>query len=210
MLKYNRNNLNEFLINNGQNKIGQNLKTMINEIDQINNINDIAKLWQYLHKQFKRDINHTIPKFKRTSEEIATSKIWSGCSDIGTVFAPILREKGIPTIYLQSAKIDWVEKLNINSQDCITVEGHIFLEIYISNEWILFDPTNGYLYLDYDYNNLSLPDNYYVFSKSLNGHEIDFDSLEKNNIKMTQLFKNFDLNNYKRPNYPRIDLRNSL
>lgn len=44
----------------------------------------------------KRDTEHKIKKFTRTSEEIFCDKTWSGCSDVGTALAPILRINGIP------------------------------------------------------------------------------------------------------------------
>ena len=45
------------------------------------------------------------------------------------------------------------------------------------------------------------------FSKYLNGHEVGCDSLLKNNSIMIDIFANFDLNKYKKPNYTEIDLR---
>ena len=203
----NRTNLNDFLINIGQNEIGSSLEKLIIEIGSISTLDDVARLWQYFITNFKQNNENKIEKFRRTSEEIATSKIWSGDSDAGTLLAPILRANGIPTVYLQSAKLDWIKDLLENNVLKTSVRGHIFLEIFIDDEWILFDSTDGYFYYNYDVNNYSLPDNYYAFSKSLNGHEIGCYSLANNNAIMMRKFENFNIDNYKSPNYEKIDLQ---
>lgn len=201
-----RSNLNNFLINEGQNEVGPCMIEFANSIGKIESINDFTIMWKKYMKEILRDKENKVPKFERTSEEIFKEKIWSGCSDVGTSFAPILRMKGIPTIYLQSASINWIKDLNENNKDARMVKGHIFLEIYLNNEWLLFDPTNGYIYLGYDYNNFSLPNSYYVFSKSLNGHELGHTTLKDNNEIMKKIFLNFDISSYNEPNYEKIDL----
>ena len=203
----NGNDLSEFLINEGQNKIGLALTEIISHFNNIISIEDIAYLWDYIRKNFSKDENNSVEKFFRTSEEIAESKIWSGCSDLGTLIAPILRELAVPTIYLQCASLDWIEELVNNGAKKNMVIGHIFLEIYLDKKWILFDSTNGEVYTDYDYSNYSLPKNYYVFSKSLNGHQVGCINLQENNRIMKKTFNNFDINKYNEPNYSKIDLR---
>jgi len=203
----NRENLKAFLKNSGQNKVGKNARKFIDSCNEVKNFEDVAKLWKYFKHQFKRDELDEIPKFERTAEEMIASKIYSGCSDIGTILATILREKGVPTVYLQSANIRWIRDLLEDNERKRRVSGHIFLEIYIGGTWVLFDSDNGYLYTGYDYNNNSLPDGLYAFSKSLNGQELGSNTTKNNNAIMTELFLNFDLNKYKDPNYNKIDLR---
>lgn len=202
-----RNNLKKFLINEGQNEVGPCMKDFSNLIGKVESIKDLSIMWKKYMKEILRDKENKVHKFERTSEEIFKEKIWSGCSDVGTSFAPILRMKGIPTIYLQSASINWIKDLNENNEDARMVRGHIFLEIYLNDEWLLFDPTNGYIYLGYDFNNLSLPNSYYAFSKSLNGHELGHITLKDNNEIMRNLFLNFNIESYNDPKYEQIDLR---
>jgi len=196
------------LINNGQNKIGPSMQLFINSVDKINGINDIKKAYQIFMTTFHHDKDNQVPKFSRTAEEIVSSKIWSGCSDVGTVFATLLRANNIPTVYVQTGNIDWIKELLNDTDKKNSIIGHIFLESYINNKWYLVDPTNGYIYYDYNYSNLSLPNGYYVFSKSLNGHEVGCDSLQNNSKVMFDHFKNFDLSKYQNPNYQVISLKN--
>ena len=196
------------LINNGQNKIGPSMQEFINKVDKINDIDDIKRAYQIFITTFHHDKDNQVPKFSRTVEEIVSSKIWSGCSDVGTVFATLLRANNIPTVYVQTGNIDWIKELLNDTDKKNSIIGHIFLESYINNKWYLVDPTNGYIYYDYNYSNLSLPNGYYVFSKSLNGHEVGCDSLQNNSKVMFDHFKNFDLSKYQNPNYQVISLKN--
>lgn len=114
--------------------------------------------------------------------------------------------KNIPTVYIQAGKLEWIKKLQEDTEDARRVEGHIFLEINLNNKWYLFDPTNGYLFLDYDYHNLNLPKNYIAYAKSLNGHEVGNTSLEENNQIMKDYFMNYDIKTYQNPNLKEIKL----
>ena len=80
------------------------------------------------------------------------------------------------------------------------------MEIYLEGKWQLFDSINGKLYENYDYNNLSLPSNYYAFSKSLNGFFVGIVSPKTNDDIMKRKFHNFDLAKYQDPNYEAIEL----
>ena len=79
-------------------------------------------------KEIHHDKKHIVEKFKRSSEEIFADKIYSGCSDIATSLATVLRLKGIPTIYVQAAKVDWVNELH-KHLDTLH-QGYVFLELY--------------------------------------------------------------------------------
>ena len=206
----NRNDLKSLLVNKGQNEVGNSLMEFSSKIEKIETISDIANLCNLFQNYVVHDKNNVVPKFSRTSEEIFQDKLWSGCSDVATALAPIFRLKGVPTVYLQSAYFGWIEKLNKNDPTAKFIRGHIFLEIYFDNKWMLLDPTNFYLYTNYDYNNLYLPRNYYAFSKSLNGHELGFDSLENNNKLMFKIFTEKNINNFSVPSYEEINLRNLI
>jgi hypothetical protein len=196
------------LINDGQNKIGPSMQTFINDVGKINNIDDIKRAYHIFMTTFNHNKNNQVPKFFRTTEEIALSKIWSGCSDAGTIFAPLLRANNIPTVYVQAGNFDWIKELLNNTDKKNSILGHVFLESYISNKWYLIDPTNGFIYDNYNHADLSLPKGYYAFSKSLNGHEVGCNSLQNNSKIMFDKFKNFDLNKYQNPNYIIISLHN--
>lgn len=197
----------ECLKNEGQHQVGEEIVKFSQKVGKIETIDDVGNLYRLFMSDMKRDTEHKIKKFTRTSEEIFCDKIWSGCSDVGTALAPILRINGILTVYVQSAKIDWVKELQKHNDGAYSHQGHIFLEIYLNDKWMLFDSTAGMIYPDYDYHNYSLPNQYYVFSKFLTGHEVGCTNLENNNKLMDYLFIQFDTNLYQEPHYNKIDLK---
>ncbi len=110
---------------------------------------------------------------------------------------------------VQSAKMDWVKKLQMKSEDYDCIEGHAFLEIFLNGNWHLFNSMNGYIYLDYDYDNLSLPNRYYAFCKSpaifSSGVYGKYTS-ELNSKRMREIFETFDISKYKEPSYKILNL----
>ena len=202
----NREDLSRFLINEGQNEIGEATQQFCNMVDDINTIEDVGKLYRLFKQEFKKDDNKQYKQFERSVEEIIQSRIYTGCNDVGLVLSTILRMKGIPTVFVSSGKVDWIEESHEQRKTDI-IRGHVFLEIYLNDEWYLFDSANGYIYLGYDYNNLSLPKNYYVFKKTLNNWEFGANTINDNNKIMRDAFKDFDISDYKDPKYEVINLK---
>ena len=86
-------------------------------------------------------------------------------------------------------------------------KGHVFLEIFLNNKWYLYDPTFHLLYLNYDYNNSSLPRNYFAFAKALNSHDLGvFNTKNERNLAIGCLLS-FDISKYKGPKYSYFDTR---
>ncbi len=150
----------------------------------------------------------TIPTDKSPSKifEVSASKILStpiigGCTTYATAFAALARAKGIPTVIVDCAKLDWIE----DGCYLYSVAGHFFVEVFIEGEWFLVDSTNGKLYLNYDRGNWFLPNEYIAFYKALS--VIDTGATEKtHNLLQRVAFvkrKNID---YIDPNYKEVDL----
>lgn len=203
----NRENLDDFLINHMQNEVGEETLRFSELIADINDIEDISNLYKIFTDEFKPDKNNEVEKFKRTTEEIVKSRICLGCNDAGLVLGTILRLKGIPTVFVSSGHIDWIKNLQEQNESAKSVRGHIFLEIYLNDKWYLFDSMAGKIYDNYDYTNLSLPNGYYAFRKTLNNYNFGAYTLKDNNQIMRETFKNFDLKEYNEPNYECIDLK---
>lgn len=204
--KVNRENLESLLENKGQNEVGEAMFFFANQVPKIKTIEDLKTLDKLFYSYFKSD-KHT-KKFACTSEEIFERKTFSGCSDIGLAISAILRMKGIPTIYMESAKIEWIGYVQANDERQECMQGHIFLEIYLNHKWYLYDPTFRVLYDNYDYTNLFLPRGFYVFAKTLNCHEIGVHSVADEKKISIEVVKDFDISIYKEPNYSVVDLRN--
>lgn len=51
------------------------------------------------------------------------------------VFAAIARAKGIPVVFLQTAKFDWISDVIKNSPNMNSIRGHILVEVYVEGKW---------------------------------------------------------------------------
>lgn len=181
-------------------------------LDQFNNNKDLSTLieiYSYISSSaFQNSSDMYMEKFGRTVDEIIDSKTLTGCTDYGLVFASIARDKGIPTIFIQTARVDWIyDRIRDKAQGII---GHILIEVYIDGKWRLVDSTAGKYYSDYDTNNFSLNDGYYVFSKSIEVFDSGVSSEQENYSMMMNLFRNFNLEAYSDPIYDYIDMRNGI
>jgi transglutaminase-like putative cysteine protease len=173
----------------------------------INDKRDFSTLVQIYDAVRTIPFSETGDKFALTADEI-TRRGLTGCTDYGLVFAALARYKGIPTVFLQSARVDWVEDLQAENSLAGWARGHILVEVFIDGEWYLVDSTAGKIYLDYDKTNFSIDDGYYVFSKSIEVWDAGIEDGERNRTVMWQLFRNFDLGKYKQPRYHYLDMRN--
>jgi len=145
-------------------------------------------------------------KFKLDAKEIFERKVYGGCSDRGISIAPILRYLGIPTVYLEAAKIEWIEKIQEDIKKVNSMAGHIFLEIYLDNKWYLYDPTFHLVYDNYDFNNSCLPRNYVAFSKGMNQKSLGVIDVKSEQKLAYDSLKDYDLSTYKDPEYKEINV----
>ncbi|MFA5523752.1 MAG: stalk domain-containing protein [Tissierellales bacterium] len=198
---------NAFLNSNGQTKITKEIQNIADNFNDNKDLSTVREIYQWIVKNMRGTEGE---KFGRTSHDILTSKGLTGCTDYGLAFVPLARAKGIPTVFVQTARIDWIEARQKSNSGMIT--GHILAEVFIDidndgkKEWCLVDSTSGRLYLGYDTNNFSLSEGYYVFAKSLEVWDSGAKNEQENHKVMMDLFKDFDLSLYKNPKYQYINL----
>jgi hypothetical protein len=172
--------------------------------DQFNDNKDISTIKEIYGWMMRNLSGVEGEKFGRTSHEIITSGGVTGCTDYGLAFVSLARAKGIPSVFIQTARIDWIEARKKSNSGMII--GHILVEVYIDGKWYLVDSTSGRLYLNYDRNNFSLPDGYYVFAKSIEVWDSGAKDEKENWQMMMDLFWIFDPSVYKNPGYDYMDL----
>lgn len=85
---------------------------------------------------------------KRTTEEIFSDKTLSGCHDWGLVLSTVLRSYGIPAIFCDTALVSWAESFIKEENNGFA--GHIFVEAFIDDRWVLLNSTNPEIIYDYD------------------------------------------------------------
>ena len=203
--KIDRENINSLLINNGQSEMNDTMIDFANTVPDIKTIQDLHTLDIAFYSYFKKSEGYE--KFEKTASEIFNRKTVSGCSDICLAIAPILRFKGVPTIYVESANIEWIKDLQEGNENMSHMRGHVFLEIFLNNKWYLYDPTFHLVYDNYDFNNYSLPRNYIAFAKALNSHDLGVYNINDENQLASSILLYLNINDYNNPNYESTDTR---
>lgn len=194
-----------YLINNGQSEINDEIRIFCMDIPNIDSIDSLKELDRIFFNYFHRD--NTTPKFSRSVIEIFESKTFSGCSDIGMMMSSILREKDIPTIYVETANVDWLNNEIKNLPGHELMQGHIFLEVFIKDKWYLYDPTFHVVYDNYDSNNNNYPRRFCVFAKGENANSLGIHNTKDERALAISKLHNFDSDKYVEPNYSEINLK---
>ncbi len=197
-------NINAFLENSGQNYVDPNLRRFIDSVPSIKSIKDLKDLDRLVFSYMRHDNNPVLQreKFAKSASDIFARGTYSGCSDIGILFSSILREKGIPTVYIESAEASWLDDVR-NGKDN-GMRGHIFLELQLGNQSVLYDPSWHKVYNGYDRNNPNLPRGLIAFSKGLNPSDVGVSSIRDERNSALREIGNVS---YTDPNYSFVDLR---
>jgi len=92
---------------------------------------------------------------KTTINQIMEEKALSGCHDHGLVLVSVFRKYGFPAIMVDTAGIQWAWDYSKGEQEGFM--GHVFVEVYVNNNWILINSTSGEYVENYDPCNPVIP-----------------------------------------------------
>lgn len=137
----------------------------------------VINVFKYLNEKlpFDRKENWTSLFNTRTAEEILKSGFNTGCTDVAIVFVAIMRSAGYPAKYIETISKQWLKDYeNSNSK----IQGHVFTEVLIENEWVLIDPDSRRILC----NKTNEFEHYVVYEQGLDPHELgitDFETMKK-------------------------------
>lgn len=92
---------------------------------------------------------------KVTVNELIEQKTLSGCHDHGLLLVSILRKYKVPAIMVDTAGIQWALDYAGGKRD--GVRGHVFIEAYVRDSWVLINSTSGEYVENYDPCNPVIP-----------------------------------------------------
>jgi RNA polymerase sigma factor (sigma-70 family) len=131
----------------------------------------------------------------RDFDAIVKDGRYGGCADHAVVFGALLRACGIPCVWVKTMDIDWIEEFAANGGKCRNWRGHVFLEIYLDNRWMLLDATQVVLYRNYRTSERILPGRRYAYDKGANPYELILSARWETWKKQTAAhFLHFDFN----------------
>ena len=198
-----------FLQEDSQTKITPIVQEVADEIDGGKSLSTLGNIYEKTQEiiPYDREKDTGVGDFTTSATELIKRGFSYGCNNYATLFVTLARAKGIPTVLVNAAELDWLgefRKQVKNGERIDYFAGHAFAECYVDGEWHLVDPSSGELYKDYDKTNLSIPKRmgYIVYAKSLSQREQGF---EDHGDFMVEAFKGKDIK-YKDPGYNKVDL----
>ena len=129
----------------------------------------------------------------RTFDQMLVDGLQGGCAQYSVLFGSLTRACGIPTVWVKTLDADWIRGFRTKGTEG-SWNGHVFLEIFIHDRWMLLDDTQLVLYEDYDPKTRILPGNRYAYDKGGDPYELILSArweLWKKQVRA--IFSDFDL-----------------
>ena len=149
-----------------------------------------------------------------TVDQLLEDRRLGGCHDYGLVYAAVVRELGYPAIMVSTASIAWIERFQADEEEAELHIGHVFVEVYIDDKWILIDPTNDWCVEGgYDPAEAVIPlkgyiagsdeemYGFYVEHKGIDIWDFGIHSQAESTRSMDELARQLNLENIEYPNY---------
>jgi hypothetical protein len=77
---------------------------------------------------------------RHTVRDLLRDRTLTGCHDHGLIVAAILRHCGVPAVFVDATGIEWALEYPDKTQ---SFRGHVFVEAYLDNAWMLLDSVTG-------------------------------------------------------------------
>lgn len=132
---------------------------------------------------------------KITVEELLEQRSLGGCHDYGLVFSAAARAYGYPAVMVETYRISWMKAYQDGTSE--GYQGHIFVEVYTGDHWVLVNPTSGWFVGEgYDPGQQVIPipgttsvpsgerDGYFVDCKGVDSWAMGITSVEELNQRM--------------------------
>lgn len=100
----------------------------------------------------------------RNFDTVLEQKSYASCADYAITAGVLLKAADIPTIWVKSMDVEWIWDFK-TGRKFSSWSGHVFLEIYIEDTWVLFDPTTQKIYKNYKPSMHILPGNRLAYHK---------------------------------------------
>lgn len=105
-------------------------------------LDHLGEIYRWLKREFTAYSAHGRTIGVVTADQLLTDRQLGGCHDHGLVYAAVVRELGYPAVMVRTSSIAWVEKFQAGEQGPHI--GHVFVEVYLHQKWVLIDSTNGW------------------------------------------------------------------
>jgi hypothetical protein len=123
----------------------------------------LAAFSQWIHRNLKAD-----PAAASTWMDLATMqqrKTVGGQAGRAALLGTLARAAGIPTVWVETVDLAWIEGLRAGRTGVEQHRGHVFLEVHLDGRWWLLDPDTLMLHDGWSETERRYPGERYAFEK---------------------------------------------
>ncbi|TWU38630.1 transglutaminase domain-containing protein [Novipirellula artificiosorum] len=100
----------------------------------------------------------------RNYDTVVEQGCYGGCADQAIVCGVLLQAAGVPTVWVKTMDVPWIWDLK-KGRSFKSWSGHVFLEVYLDNQWVLLDPGAKQIYMHYSPESRILPGDRFAYHK---------------------------------------------
>jgi hypothetical protein len=100
----------------------------------------------------------------RNYDDVLREKAFGGCADQAIVCGVLLKGAGIPAVWVKTMDVNWIWDFK-KGRPFQSWSGHVFVEVWVDQKWMLLDPAGEVLYEDYRPQARILPGNRFAYDK---------------------------------------------
>ncbi len=140
------------------------------QVDQSDPLETLTAIERWSKSNLEYDSSYAY-EWHNVDEMIETGK-YGSCADNALIFGTLARACGIPTVWVKTMDYDWIREFQQLGSSVSSWRGHVFLEVFIDNQWMLFDASAMKLYEKYSTESHFFPDDRYAYDKGDDPYEL--------------------------------------
>ena len=166
------------------------ISKLANTLKDVDKRTTLANILGWMESQLKYDGDRAYAW--RNFDTVVSQECYGSCADQAIVCGVLLQSAGIPTVWVKTMDVNWIWDFK-KQRPFNSWSGHVFLEIYLDQKWVLLDPGASRIYVDYSPQSRILPGNRFAYHKGSDPKRMIMSlQWEEWKRQSTAFFKNLD------------------
>jgi hypothetical protein len=149
-----------------------NIATVESQIGQVReDLGGVGRVFGWIRQRFQGQAGGGATVGRTDVNDLFIDHVLRGCHDWGLLLTTLVRHFNFPAVMVDTAGISWAESYQSGQPGFY---GHVFIEIYVRDRWIVVDSTAGIFAENYDpqepvlpFTNSAESRGYYVLYKGI-------------------------------------------
>ena len=122
----------------------------------------LSNVLRWMNTQLRHDADRAYEW--RNYDTVVADRCYGGCADQAIVCGVLLKSAGIPAVWVKTMDVPWIWDFK-KKRPYQSWSGHVFLEVYLDENWVLLDPGAAKIYLNYSTESRILQGNRFAYHK---------------------------------------------